>query len=677
MEDKFLWLEEVEGLDSLSWVEQQNKISLEHFKASDIFSSAYDKTLSILQNPKKITLPVVINGEIHNLWTDEQHLRGLWRKCSLASYLAKTPEWQTVLDMDLLAQVEIKNWVLKSLQYHVVLSPNKQRMMVALSDGGKDATVWREFCLETNSFLTDGFSSWEAKSYVEWLDDDTLLISTKFGEDSVTASGYARTVRTWKRGDKLEQAETVFTIDKSHMHADAHDIGRGKDRAILFVDTKDFFNSKHSLYIDGVLYSIDLPDGTFCKGKTGDQITFYTAKDIEVSGHQIKSGSLFSISFSEVIQGKIVNIHPMFTPSSVEFIDQHGQHAIDNGFIVSGMNNIAGIAYRYEWNKESWIQSAIELPATGSVNILTADGKDIFINYEDFLTPQSLYYYNSESSKLGIIDTLSPYFDSEKYKVKQCHATSSDGMRIPYFLISGKNIKYDGMNPTIVNGYGGFNISKVPAYLRTMGPLWLDQGGVYVVANIRGGGEFGPAWHQAALKENRQLAFDDFIAVNEDLISSAVTSPDHLGIIGGSNGGLLTSAVLTQRPELFNAVCIAVPLIDMLRFHKLLAGHSWIAEYGNPDIAEEREYIAKYSPYQNVGKDKKYPKVFLMTSTKDDRVHPGHARKMAAKMLDMGHELYYYENIEGGHGGSANSLQRAQWVALEMSYFRERLFKIS
>lgn len=676
MEDKYLWLEEIEGERALAWVEEQSSKTLEHFQNDPYFSEVEKHVLSHMQNPKKIAMPVVIEGEIHNMWTDDKHIRGLWRKCSRESFLKGSPEWKTVLDLDKLCHDEDRNWVKRGIKMGTALSPNKKRMMIALSEGGGDAVVWREFCLESNKFLksADAFVTRESKSRVEWLDDDTLLVSIDRGEGTVTQSGYPATLIKWKRGECIHNAEEVFSTQLDHMGVWAYRLSEEPGAPVLALDNVDFFHQKYYLYKNESFQHIELPDAVSIVLYVNEQVCFYNNKDVSLGGRRIIAGSYFSIPIHELESNKIESVSIIFSPTESEFVEHWENGKCKDGLIFVTMNEVKGCAYQAKWSNGEWQIEAIDLPTDGNLMVVDADEEHCFINYEGFLTPQSLYYYNTTSKKLQLVDKLDALFDSSDLLVEQKFCKSSDGTTIPYFLIRKKALRFDGTTPTILNGYGGFNISYTPYYLRDFGKTWLEKGGAFVVANIRGGGEFGPAWHHAALKENRQTAFDDFIAVAEDLIRTEVTSPDHLGILGGSNGGLLTSAFFTQRPDLINASCTAAPLIDMLRYHKLLAGHSWTAEYGNPDIAEERAYIEKYSPYQKVSGDKKYPKVMLMTSTKDDRVHPGHARKMAAKMMDMGHQPYYYENIEGGHAGSSNSIQRARWVAIECTYFKKQLF---
>jgi prolyl oligopeptidase len=676
MEDRYLWLEEIESEKSLEWVKTHSDKTLSYFQEDHYFGKVENFVLDYLQNPKKIAMPVVIHGEIHNLWTDEKNIRGLWRKCSIESYLKGDPKWKTVLDLDKLARDEDRNWVKRGLKMGTMISPNKKRMMMALSDGGTDAVVWREFCLESYRFLdtATAFVTRESKSGVDWLDDDTLLVTIDRGEGSVTKSGYPATVVKWRRGECIHDAEEVFRTDLDHMGVWAYRLSEEPGSPIIILDNVDFFHQEYHLYDNGAFRRVDLPDAISIIMYVKEQVCFYNKKDVQLGGETVIAGSYFSIPYSELFANKIENVSIIFTPSEKEIVNDWGSGKTSTGMIFTTLNEVKGCSYRADWNGESWSVEKLELPTDGDLMIIDVDDEHCFINYEGFLTPQSLHYYNTKEKDLRVVDTLESLFDGSKFKVEQKYCKSSDGTAIPYFLISSKEIKLDGKTPTILNGYGGFNISYSPYYLKDFGKMWLEEGGAFVVANIRGGGEFGPTWHHAALKENRQLAFDDFIAVAEDLVSSKVTSPDHLGILGGSNGGLLTSAFFTQRPDLINASCTAVPLIDMLRFHKLLAGHSWTAEYGNPDIPEERAYIEEYSPYQKISEEKKYPKVMLMTSTKDDRVHPGHARKMAAKMMDMGHEPYYYENTEGGHAGSSNSIQRARWVAIECTYFKKQLF---
>ena len=665
--DPYLWLEEVEGDDALAWVRSQNEITEARYSESESFTITYEELLEEYQSNDRIPYAYVQGGMMYNFWRDETNVRGLWRRTSIESYKTEQPEWEILLDIDELAKKEGQNWVYKGSD---CLAPNYEKCLMRLSMGGKDAVVTREFDLVSKTFVENGFNTSESKQSSGWINENQIMIATDFGEGSMNESGYARQVKIWTRGENLEDIEVVFDGDYKKIFSFPFSSIRPDGNYYGIIEGPTFFTKVLYLFRDNELVKLDLPlrmdvNGTF-KG------SLIVSLDENWRGYS--SGSLVAVNIADALENQISDesIELIFAPSDKRFL--RGVSLGRDEIYVSVMDNINGKILHYEKVGPNWSESEIRSFGNAELSVSSLDewADHLFISSESFTEPTSLYYANADKD-FKKIKSLPEKFDPEKYKVEQLYATSADGTEIPYFQVSNVGMEANSSNPTLLYGYGGFQISLTPSYLGSFARQWLDAGGVYVIANIRGGGEFGPEWHQSALKENRQRAYDDFIAVGETLISTGVTSNEHLGIRGGSNGGLLVGAVVAQRPDLFNAVICAVPLLDMYRYDKLLAGASWVDEYGDPDNPEEWSFISKYSPYQNVFADKNYPEIYFYTSTKDDRVHPGHARKMAKKMLDQGHEVIYYENIEGGHSAAANLKQSAYMTTLQLEYLKDKL----
>lgn len=669
--DPYIWLEEVEGEKSLNWVKERNALSQARFEGDARFTGLKEKALSVYNASDKIAYGRLDGETVHNFWQDATNVRGVWRKTTLASYKTQSPEWQIVLDIDALAEAEDENWVYKDRQ--CMPSPST-RCLISLSRGGGDAVVVREFDKATGQFVKDGFITPESKQNSIWLDEDTLLVGTNFGEDTMNESGYARQVRVWKRGTELMDAkmihnsapEIVFNFAFSSLRHD------GKYAGVIV--GPDFFTQILYLLDGGQLTKLDVPLEIEMKGFFADQMIIQMRKDwVVTKGMTAKAGSLISVKVADLLSGTPANsLTTIYAPDEKSSISEVsiGRDRI----FLSTLKDVVGHLMSATSLVNGWALSSIDMPSNGTVSIISVDDDtdSLFVDFASFLQPSTLYHIEGTASPQEV-KSLPSRFDASALMTEQKFTTSRDGTVVPYFVIRSKDTVMDGSTPTVLYGYGGFEISITPDYLTGFSQLWLESGGAYAVANIRGGGEYGPAWHQSVLKENRQGAYDDFIAVAQDLIASKLTRPDKLGIRGGSNGGLLMGAMFTQRPDLFKAVICAVPLLDMMRYHKLLAGASWVGEYGDPDIEAERDYILKYSPYQHMRGDVTYPEIFFYTSTKDDRVHPGHARKMAAKMLDMGHPVMYYENTEGGHSAAANLKQRAYTDALQAVYMLQKL----
>mgnify|MGYP001210155885 FL=1 len=665
--DPYIWLEEVEGTDALDWVRSQNKITEARYAESEEFSSTYKELLEEYQSTDRIPYASVQGGKMYNFWRDEKNVRGVWRRTTIESYKTENPEWETLLDIDELAKKENQNWVYKGSD---CLAPNYDRCLLSLSIGGKDAVVVREFDLVNKVFVEDGFNTVESKQYSSWINENQIMIATDFGEGTMNESGYPKQVKLWTRGENLYEIAPIFDGDYTKIFSFPFSSIRPDGNYFGIVEGPTFFTKVLYLLKDEELVKLDLPlkmdvSGTF-KG------SLIVSLDEDWRGYS--SGSLVAVNIEDALNQEIsdASIELIFAPTEKRFMQ--GVRLGKNEIYVNVLDNINGKILHYEKIGPNWSESEIRSFGNAALSISSIDEWDehLFISAESFTEPTSLYYSDANKDFIKI-KSLKEKFDPDKYRVEQLYATSADGTQIPYFQVSNVSMEKNSSNPTLLYGYGGFQISLTPSYLGSFARQWLDNGGVYVIANIRGGGEFGPKWHQSALKQNRQRAYDDFIAVGEALIANEITSSKHLGIRGGSNGGLLVGAVVTQRPDLFNAVICAVPLLDMYRYDKLLAGASWVDEYGDPDNPDEWSFISKYSPYQNVFAEREYPEIYFYTSTKDDRVHPGHARKMAKKMIDQGHQVIYYENIEGGHSAAANLKQSAYMTTLQLEYLKDKL----
>lgn len=670
MEDPYLWLEEVMGDKAIGWVKEQNAKTQKQLEASPQFSAIRDKTLEVLNSRARIPAVSKRGAWLYNFWQDQNNTRGLWRRTTMAEYKKAEPKWETVLDLDQLAKTEKENWVWKGSQ---CLYPAYDRCMLSLSRGGADAVVLREFDTTTKTFVTDGFALKEAKGSAFWADRNTLLVQTDFGPGSQTQSGYPRITKEWKRGTLIDAAKLVYEGKETDISVNAFSAQQKGYKTRQFVRRGvTFYTSELYLREGDKLTKLDLPPDANAN-YAHDMLWVRLKSAWSVGGTNFAQGSLIAINFARFLKGAR-DFDVLFEPTDRKSLA--GWSLTKNALLLNELDNVKNKVYELKRVNGKWDRRAIAMPGLGTVGVSAVDddeSDEYFLTVTDFLTPSTLFLAKVGSDARVPLKSLPAFFDAAPYKVEQAEVASKDGERIPYFVISSKETKLDGKNPTLLYGYGGFEISQLPSYSASVGNAWLKNGGVYVVANIRGGGEFGPRWHQAGLKANRQKVFDDFIAIAEDLIARKITAPRHLAISGGSNGGLLVGAVATQRPELFRAVLCSVPLLDMKRYNKLLAGASWVAEYGNPDDPKEWEYISKYSPYQNVKAGVKYPKIFFVTSTRDDRVHPGHARKMMARMLEQGHEVMYYENIEGGHAASANNAQLAYRSALQYSFLLNEL----
>lgn len=672
--DPFLYLEELNGTRALKWAKAEDVKTLGALERDPHFSGFLADALKINQATDRIPGPEFLDGRIYNFWQDADHVRGIWRSTTVADYATATPTWTTVLDLDALAKSEGKNWVWEGAD---CTSPSETRCLIALSEGGEDAATHREFDLKTGTFVAGGFVLPRGKQTVAWVDDNTLLVSREWTPGELTASGYAYVVKRVKRGEPLTSATELFRGTKSDVSVS---VGVTRDgdghRAVAIDRGVSFFESERHLYTGGIVApALALPKKAEIVGLVADRLLIEIRDDWKPDATTFAKGSLVAVDLAKA-SADPQHLVPtlVFAPGPRETIE--GVATTRDCAIVHTLENVNGRATVYTpVAGGTWTSKPIALPDNSALGLGDTDihGSQAFISVTSFLVPSTLVLADVATGMVTTVKSTTPKFDASNDVVEQRDATSSDGTKIPYFIVHPKNIALDGTSPTLLYAYGGFNVSETPRYNGVLGKLWLERGGVYVLANIRGGGEFGPAWHDAGLKTHRQLIYDDFVAVAKDLIATKVTSPRHLGIEGGSNGGLLMGVQFTQHPELWNAVDIQVPLLDMLRFEQIQAGASWVGEYGTVKIPEERAFLAKISPYANLRAGVKYPTPFIWTTTKDDRVGPQHARKFAAKLKSLGDPYYFYEVTEGGHGAGANIQERSLTTALELTYFTKQL----
>ena len=666
-DDPYLWLEEVESPKSLDWVKKQNEISDKVIRSNALFKPLKEKYLEVFNDKEKVAYPNMTGNYVYNFWQDEKNERGLYRRMLKADYLNNGSNWEIVIDIDALSKKDNKKWVFEGAES---LEPNNNLALVRISDGGKDENEIREFDSKSKTFVKNGFFFGESKGGASWIDQNTLLVMRNFGPGTMTTSGYPKQVKIYKRGTKLENAKTILDVPETNVGVFSSSTFYN-NKSLSFVTNMIAYYNTELYFLSGEkLQKINCPKDADFLGFHKGEIIFSLQSDWNINNKNYKKGSLVSCNLDENLTGKF-SLRTIYETNEKSGFDNL---TFSKDFVtVNILENVQNKLTNYSFKNNLWTGEVVSAPDFGSIFPVSSDAQsnDYFFRYNNFITPSTLYYANQKDIK--VIKKQKNIFDTSNLQVEQHHATSKDGTQIPYFIVHAKDMKLDGQNPTMVYAYGGFNSAMQPTYSSLIGLGWLAQGGTYVLANIRGGGEFGPSWHQGALKEKRQNAYDDFYAVSEDVIKRKITSPKHLGAFGWSNGGLMAGVLFTQRPDLYNAVCVGAPLLDMKRYSKLLAGASWMGEYGNPDVPEEWDYIKKYSPYHNLNADKKYPEVFFVTSTKDDRVHPAHARKMAAKMQDMKLPFLYHETIEGGHGAASTNEQQADIWASIYTYFNMKL----
>ena len=673
-DDPYTWLEDIQGERALNWARHENEHTLGDLQADPRYQSFYDRALEILQARDRIPTVTMRPDGLYNFWQDADHVRGLLRRTTLASYRTENPQWETVLDVDALAAAESRNWVYQGMS---CLPPDERRCLVSLSDGGRDANVVREYDLRERRFVDGGFSLPDGKQSATWVDENQILVSREWEPGTMTASGYPFVIKRLRRGQSLDQAVEVYRGTAQDVQvapialrdSDGRLHGLGAYRGI------DFFHRQFILFRDGGNVTLPIPQRASVAGIVDGRLLVTLDEPWAAApGLHFATDSVVSYDLAEWERDPL-RARPslVWAPAARQTLT--GLSTSHGRLLLNILDHVRGRVIAFNYVDGAWRSADVALPPNMTIEIAaTSDRSDeAMYTVAGFLTPTTLWYDAGRGGPPEQIKTTPPRFDASHHVVEQLEAVSRDGTRIPYFLVRPRNMRMDGSTPTLLNGYGGFQVPQLPAYSGTRGRLWLEQGNAFVVANLRGGGEFGPEWHQTAQLAHKQRTWDDFIAVAEDLIRRRITSPRRLGVVGGSQGGLLVGTAITQRPELFNAAIIQVPLFDMLRYHLMGAGASWIGEYGDPRIAEQRAWIQAYSPYQHLVAGRTYPDPFILTSTADDRVHPGHGRKAAARLAELHQPYYYYENIEGGHAAAANLQETARRVALEFTYASRRL----
>ena len=677
--DKYAWLEDIYGEKQLAWVKAENARTADVLEKDARFAPLEADALHVLESPDRLPVPVIRGNSVYNTWRDAEHVRGILRRTTIEGYLSSEPQWETVLDYDALAKQDKQSWVAEGL---ICLAPEEERCLVGLSAGGEDADTLREFDLKTGTFVANGFVLPRGKQSAAWLDKDTLLVAREWGPGSMSEAGYPITIHEWKRGEPLESAKEVF-------HGDVKDNGYG-DEPFVYVDGQGHrvagvtrslstFVHEHYLLSPSGPQKLDLPSKTELDGFADNQLLFTLVEDWTPSGQSnpFKQGSVIGINVDQA-KKDATHLKPtlLFAPTAEEFKQQLA--TTHDRVIVATLDHVQGRIYAYTYDRKGhWTRKPLPVPDNLSVFVASTNWSDdrFFVNETGFLTPSSAWLGDADAGTLKPAKAQKPLFDGSNDVVEQLETTSKDGTKVPYFVVHRKDMPYDGNNPTLLSAYGGFEISVTPTYSGVMGKLWLEHGGVFVLANIRGGGEFGPAWHEAGLKTHRQRIYDDFYAVAQDLVARKITSTPKLGIQGGSNGGLLMGVEFTQHPEMWGAVVIQVPLLDMLGFEHLSAGASWVGEYGSASVPEERAFLASISPYNQLKPGVSYPTPLIFTTTKDDRVGPVHARKFAARMEEFHEPFFYDEVVEGGHGLGADLKETARSYAEVYTYLSMKLMQ--
>jgi prolyl oligopeptidase len=674
-DDPFLWLEDIHGDRALDWVKQQNAATAKQFVDNAEFARTRDSILEVLDSEARIPYVNRMGNHLYNFWRDKAHPRGVWRRTTLAEYRKAEPAWEVLLDVDALNKAENKRWVFKDVE---CLKPAYERCLVSLSPDGGDATVVREFSIPHKAFVKGGFELPVAKSQVGWIDENTLYVGTDFGPGSMTESSYPRIAKAWKRGTPLATATLVYEGKPSDLAVSAyHDHTPGYERDFVSI-ARDFYHSDLYQRIEGKLARVEVPADAEADAHR-DWLLVRTRSPWTVEGTTYAAGALLATQFDSFMAGKR-HFTVLFEPDAHTSLDSYAW--TKNHLILNLMDDVKSrlevlTPPQMATPGGDWKRAAMAgAPAMSTINVVDTDpdhSDEYWLDVTGFLAPSSLQRGVLGGAAAKTVKQAPAFFDAAKFTVSQHFVKSKDGTRVPYFEIAPKDLKLDGANRTLLYGYGGFEVSLQPQYSGSVGRAWLERGGVYVIANIRGGGEYGPQWHQAALKANRPRAYEDFAAVAEDLVRRGVTSAKHLGAEGGSNGGLLMGNMLTMYPQLFGAIACEVPLLDMKRYIHLSAGASWMAEYGNPDTADWN-FIKTFSPYQNVKQDGHYPPVLFYTATSDDRVGPVQARKMAARMQAQSQpNVWFYENLEGGHGAGADNRQSAHMHAMAYDFLWDQL----
>ncbi|WP_313337389.1 prolyl oligopeptidase family serine peptidase [Sphingobium yanoikuyae] len=671
-DDPFVWLEDWTGPRAMQWVEAENKATVATLQGDPRYAGYFKDALAIASAKDRIAMPMLIHGRIYNFWRDADHPQGVWRYTSEADYASASPNWTTVLDLDALSRAEGKKWVWKGA---TILDPEERIALLALSDGGEDAVRLREFDLVDGRFVPGGFDIPNAKQDAAWLDKDSLLLSRDWGADSLTKSGYPFIIKTLKRGQRLEDAQELFRGAASDQLMSMPILlsdGQGNRAAFLFRGVTFFGNETWLLTTQGTK-RLALPAKSQLQGMVDGQVLIQTSEAWTSGGVTVPAGALASVALKALQDGGVLTPEILFAPTPRQSID--GVVATKNRVVLSLNDNVRGRVRVYARGAEGWSAQPIDLPDNATISTVAASDKSdkVYLSVAGFLAPTTLWTMDAADPKPVQAKAMPARFDAAGLVVEQFEATSTDGTKIPYFIVHKKGMTPDGSTPTIMTAYGGFEVPMTPSYAAITGKLWLERGNSFVLANIRGGGEFGPAWHEAGLKTKRQIIYDDFAAVAQDIFARKLSSPKKFGIYGGSNGGLLMGVAFNQHPDLWNGVVIQVPLLDMIRYEQIAAGASWVDEYGSVSVPEEKAFLEKISPYANIRKDVAYPTPYIWTTTKDDRVGPQHARKFAARLKDYGLPYLFYEDTAGGHSGDADIEQGARLQAMQMVYFSQRL----
>lgn len=674
--DHYLWLEDVDGPRAMQWVNDKNAVTAKRLGALPNYASLFTDAMAALTSTSRVPEVQQQGKYLYNLWQDQDHPRGIYRRTTVEEFRKADTKWETVLDIDQLAKAEGKAWAFGGAE---CLAPDNRRCLVSLAPGGGDAVEIREFDVDAKRFVDGGFVVPVAKSNVNWRDQDSLYIATDFGAGSMTESGYARIVKLWKRGTPLSAATTLYEGKVASVSASADRIKMaGGGQIDIVTEGLTFWTSQVNEIVDGKLVPLAVPPTSRVGSGYKGRLVLWLKADWTFGGTTYPSGAVV-LADPAALRGAAGKVELVVAPTARSIV--RGVRTTPTGLLVTTLDDVKGKLTRYTATDKGWTQTVLPFPDNGTLNVQSVDDAtgDAIVQFQSFLTPPALYYVgvNNEVQQLK---AQAPTFDGSRFEVTQNWTTSADGTRVPYFVVGPKGMKFDGNNPVWMFSYGGFENALTPTYSGSYedmhgayGKMWLERGGVFVLANIRGGGEFGPSWHTSALKENHVKSFEDFEAIAADLAKRKISSPAHIGIEGRSNGGLLVSATMVRRPDLYGAVVCGNPLIDMQRYHKLLAGASWVGEYGNPDDPAQWEYIAKYSPYQKVSKGMPLPPIMFYSTTRDDRVHPAHARKMAAWMEELGYPVEYFENIEGGHHGPVVTEQLATRIARTFAFLWQKL----
>ena len=675
-EDPYLWLEKLDSPEALAWVRAENTKTTAVLEADPRFAGFNAQALAIEQASERIPFAHRADGGLWNFWQDARHIRGIWRVASPGSYdSGGTPAWKTVLDLDQLGAAEHTNWVWKGAQCN---TRHENQCLVALSDGGEDAVTVREFDLRKQQFVGGGFALPRSKQSAVWEDANTLVVAREWTAGELTKSGYPYVIKRWRRGQALSAAVEVYRGSPADARIKVKSFADAQGHQVVVIQRGiTFFEWETSLLTPSGTRKLKLPGKASVVDLLDGQLIVKLDEAWPAAGPQFVPGALAAVELAQALaQPAALRPSLVFAPSARQSIEDVA--ATRSGLLVTLLDNVRGRASLFTRSRKGrWQAAPIALPDNLAVRISDTSPYSAiaYLSVSGYLQPESQWRVDGGASKAqaSMLRSLPAQFDASQLVVEQFDAASSDGTRIPYSIVHPHGMPLDGSHPTILHAYGGFGVSVTPSYSGTMGKLWLERGGVYVVANIRGGGELGPPWHEAGVKTKRQIIYDDFTAVARDLIARGVTSPRRLGIMGGSNGGLLMGVEMTQHPELWGAVDIAVPLLDMLRFEQIAAGSLWTGEYGSVSNAQERDFLAKISPYNTLRRDVKYPQALVWTTSKDDRVGPQHARKYAARLAEYGIPYYFYEFSEGGHGGDANLQEIARTSAMEFVYFARQL----